>query len=146
LAGGGVKPFVQAQTADLGQAEIDRIPAPVVTRAVGKAPSDVGDVLQVEIVKNDRLSVAGENDILLQKVSAHGVRHGLSLQGVLGKVCGGAAVGDDDGDSSRVRRGIGQGSCGRCHRDGHRQESTEYSAQHRASLQRQDGPAGDAAP
>ena len=48
LAGGGVKPFVQAQTADLGQAEIDRIPSPVLTRAVGKAPSDVGDLVAVD--------------------------------------------------------------------------------------------------
>jgi hypothetical protein len=122
LAGGGVEPFVQAQTADLGEPEIDRIPAPVGTRAVGKASRDIGDAVQIEIGMNDRLPVAGENDILLQKIRTHRVGHRLGRQGVLGQVCGGAAAGDDDRDSDRVGTGIGRGGCGRCRDDGHRQE------------------------
>lgn len=126
---------MQAQTADLGQAEIDRIPAPVGTGAVGKAPSDIGDGLQIKIVKDDRLTVAGENDILFQKVRAHRVGHRLCRQGVLGQVSGGAAVGDDDRDSDLVRSGTGRRGCGRCHNDGYRQEEKHYSVQHEAGLQ-----------
>jgi hypothetical protein len=54
--------------------------------ATGKAFSNIGYAIEVNIVEHNEFVVARRNNVLFQIVSAHGVREGLAGQRMLGQV------------------------------------------------------------
>ena len=69
---------------------------PVVAAAGRKAPCDVGDVLEVNVVEDDELPVAGRGDVLLEVIGTLTVGERFRLASVLGEIAARAAVRDDE--------------------------------------------------
>ena len=116
------------QLLEFGEIEIERVPATIGAATLWKARGDIGDGVQVDVVQHHRHIVAAEHDILLNVVGTERVGHGHRLQGVLGQMTAGTAVGDDGSGN-----GLGLGEQG----DQKQKQGGSHAAISPAAAQRQ---------
>ena len=70
------------------------------TGPAGKPVRDIGEIIELQIVKYNQLAVARRDDILLEVVGAHGMGHSLAGQRVLRQIGRCAAMRDDQRSDS----------------------------------------------
>ena len=91
----GTPPLGQCQLPDLAEIKIDAVVPAVSTRPARKTDRDISEIVEMQIVKDDQDAVTRRNYVLLEKVGAHRVRHGLAGQRVLGQISRRAPMCDD---------------------------------------------------
>lgn len=84
-----------AERLDLFKGEVDRVPLAVSARPSGKPQFHVCRVFERQVMQADEHAIGGADDIRLDVVGAHRVRHGVGRECVFGQVPTGAAVGKD---------------------------------------------------
>ena len=96
----GPPPLGECQLAYFIQIKVDAVMKSIGTGPAGKPVCDIGEIIEMQIVKYDQLAVARRDDILLEVVSAHGMGHSLAGQRVLRPIGRCAAMRDDQRSDS----------------------------------------------
>jgi hypothetical protein len=92
-----VDALMHSQGLDFRKVEVARIEPAIGPSPRGKAPGDIGYAIQVNIVENDKLVIAGGDDVLFEVIGAHGVGERFASKRMLRQMSGRSSMGDDDG-------------------------------------------------
>lgn len=129
---------MNAQRAQLGEREIGNAIMAIGTFALWINRGDVGDVVEVTVVDDDRLVIFRDDDILLDQVSSQAMRERDGGESMFGEITTCATVCDYEGGSSAGALAIlsGQASSGTRRRVGglfsaERSVGDVYEAEHK---------------
>jgi hypothetical protein len=65
--------LMHSQSLNFRKVEVARIEPAISPSPPGKAPGDIGYAIQVNIVENNKLIIAGGDDVLFEVIGAHGI-------------------------------------------------------------------------
>ena len=94
--------LMHSQGLDFRKVKIARVEPAIRPGPRRKAPRNIGYAIQMDIVENNKLIIAGGDDVLFEVIGAHCVGKRFASKRMLRKVSGRSSMGDDDGPHTLI--------------------------------------------